>query len=240
MQKFKSLVDLLPGLRAVYENAEKDFITAAEKHCAALSPSVNPQIHRESSQRLFDCKQDYFYASFHYHKFLDRLQKDGNLFALSIVEKWTEAFRSWCFTDHKLLLDCVNHVARGTPTKVVTIQKLEKLKTVSEEPLDSDYQEELSDYYVDLGLTADDQGAEPLTEAQQSFAGYLFYYKPGSTASWQRVYCRIDHKKTMTLATLKDGKETQLFSYLTADITARPTVFQNRTHVVEVYQHSQL
>ncbi|KAJ1912579.1 hypothetical protein IWQ60_009603 [Tieghemiomyces parasiticus] len=240
MTRLNNVINLTPGLKATYSNAENEYTRMMENYCASLSPNADPQVCVEMAHKLYENKRLYYGAMYRYHRVLDQIQKSGYLLILTKIEEWSQIFRTWSYTDHKLLLDCLNFLSKDIMQKATTVERFEEVKSCPDDQLTFDMEEELNEFYTDLGLD-DDTGSDSFDDHESApRTGYLFYYNPHSTESWQRVYYAVESEGDLILSCIKLAQVVELFAQPVTEVAAAPTTFQNRTSVVELTQHGQL
>ncbi|RKP38023.1 hypothetical protein BJ085DRAFT_40104 [Dimargaris cristalligena] len=226
IHRIKNIIDLTPGLRSVYESSEKEYIRCLEKYCASMSPNIDVKTKKDLARKLFQARRQYYSVIFRYHRVIDQIQTNGHTLILSKLEEWMQVFRGWYYTDHKLLVDCLNFLAKDIAHKAINIEKFEEIKSISDDRVTFDMEDKHHN------------GSFEISPAPNS--GYLFYYNPESNESWQRAYYTVEPEGDFVVVSARQTKITELLRRPIVDLSATPTMFQNRIYVVELATDGQL
>ncbi|KAJ1956034.1 hypothetical protein IWQ62_005399, partial [Dispira parvispora] len=242
--KLKNIIDLLPGSKIVFEEAEHEYIKTLERYCATLSPNMDRNTKMDMARILYDRKREYYTVLANYYRLVYYLQENGHLITLNKVVGWLHELRNWVTTEHNLTKDCLRFLSKGTEVNTVSlIGHLDDLKNGVPDHFTKDMDNELDRLSLDLGLGSDGRAqSKPAPQSGDSivFQQFVFYYNPHSNESWQRVFCTADSGGKLCLRTVKQGKVVEVLARYVNNLLINPTTFQNRIHVLEVTTNNEL
>ncbi|KAJ1654518.1 hypothetical protein IWQ61_005565 [Dispira simplex] len=239
--KLKTIIDLLPGSKIVFEEAEHEYIKILERYCATLSPHMD---RNAKAEILYDRKSEYYTVLANYYQLLYYLQEHGHLITLNKVVGWLHELWNSATTEHNLTKDCLRFLSKGAEINTVSlIDHLDDLRNGMPGHFTKEMDNELDRLYLDLGLESDDRvQGKILSQSGDStaFQQFVFYYNPHSTELWQRVFCTADSGGKLCLRTVKQGKVTKVLVRHVNNLLVNPTTFQNRVHILEISMNNEL